>query len=79
MVDFKSFWHHLASQYRIEENNFEKAFFSFFGLVDNPFNNAVKKIQIKNVNDALKQDWDAVMNDLNRVFKKEVEAINVEE
>lgn len=79
MTGFKSFLHNVASQYKVEENNFEKAFFYFFGLVDNPFDKAVKEIYAKSVNDAVKQDWEVVLNDFKRVFNKEVETIDVKE
>ncbi|MCS6974525.1 MAG: hypothetical protein N2044_05900 [Cyclobacteriaceae bacterium] len=66
-------------QLKVEENNFEKSFFYFFGLTDNPFKKAVKEIYLKNLNEAIGQDWAVVLNDLNKVFKKEAESLNVEE
>ncbi len=65
-------------KHTIVANNFEKGFFYFFGLTQNPYEKAIKEIYLADVAGSLKKDWGAVSSDFNKFFTQESECIDVE-
>lgn len=61
----------VLNKYSIKKNNASGSFWFFFGLSDNPYDNAVKRINEKTVKEALHEDWLSISNSFNKVFNLE--------
>jgi hypothetical protein len=66
----------VLNKYSVKRNSTSGGFWFFFGLGDNPYGEAVERINEKTVKEALHEDWLSISDDFNKVFNIESDKVD---